>query len=246
MRSHKKNTFIIISSFVIASIFLFNSNIKPQISYGADTFKDLPDNQIDESLKKCKWYLDSLEPEKPVNIDSTPIYDIPLPSNTKPISEVIEKGKDIPLQFAYNDLNWKRPVYKTYWHTGPCSGGGRWSYVPERVNYALHRIFTTYPTASIYYDFVHNLGISDESDKFDFDYTNIDQIVLVAMQSNVKKIVTLDNQVILIVEPKRNGLQTLIIPKDTIQPSNKDEATIFQMVTPEGYEIDYSLINLVL
>ncbi|WFD10598.1 hypothetical protein [Tepidibacter hydrothermalis] len=244
MRLHKKNIFIIISSFIIASFFLFNSNIKSQISYGTDTFKDNPDNQIDESLKECKWCLDSLEPEKPLDIDSTPIYNIPLPSNMKPISEVIGKGKNIPLQFAYNDLNWTRPVYKTYWHTGPSGNGGRWSYVPERINYALHRIFTTYPTASIYYDFVHNLGISDESDKFDFDYANIDQVVLVAMQSNVKKIVTLDNQVIVIVEPKRNGLQTLVIPKNTVQPSSKDEATIFQMVTPEGYEIDYSLINL--
>jgi hypothetical protein len=61
------------------------------------------------------------------------------------------------------------------------------------------------------------------------------------MKSNVQKIVILNNQVIVVVEPTRNGLQVLTIPDELIQPTNKNEPIIYQMVTPEGYEIDYSL-----
>jgi len=219
---------------VIICVFVFIN----QISYGDDKIKDKPLTPN----KECENRLSSLEPPEGTNIDSSPIYDIPLPTNGKPIFEVIRKGKEIPLQFAYNNLNWKRPAYKEYWHTSPY--GGRWSYVPNRINYALHRIFTSTPTASISYDFEHDLGIVDESDKFNIDISNIHQIVLAAMQSDVKKIITLGNQVIVVVEPRRNGLQVLTIPEKLITPSNKEEAVIFHMVTPDGYEIDYSLMYM--
>jgi hypothetical protein len=239
MKSYKKWFYLIATCCIITLVLIYNySNIDKLFSYGTNK---LEDENINKEYKECKNRLDSLEPNEPINIDSCPIYNLSLPSNIQPASEVIEKGKDIPLQFAYNDMNWKRPAYKTYWHTTPT--GGRWSYVPTRVRYALHRIFTTVPTASIYYDFAHNLGIVEESKDFDFDHTNINQIVMVAMNSNVKKVVMLDNQVIVIVEPRRKGLQALIIPKNIIQPSNIDEAIVFQMVTPDGYEIDYSLFK---
>lgn len=240
MKSYKKITYIIIVCFVIISALVFSySNINNLLSYGTEKSKD---EDMVKKYTQCKNRLHSLEPDEAKNIDSWPIYGTSLPSNVLPVSEVLKRGKEIPLKFAYNDLNWQRPAYKSYWHTTP--NGGRWSYVPIRINYALHRIFATYPTASIYYDFVHDLGINEESRNFDFDYTDINQIVLVAMQSNIKKIITLGNQVIIIVEPMRSGLQVVAIPENIIQPSEKEEATIFQMITPDGYEIDYCLLNL--
>ena len=234
MKTDKRISYLILVPFVAICIFFSNS----QLSYGENKIKD----KVPSSIKECENRLSSLEPPEGTNISSSPIYNIPLPANVKPISEVIRKGKEIPLQFAYNDLNWKRPAYKDYWHTGPY--GGRWSYVPERVNYALHRIFTYIPTASISFDFEGNLGIVDESNKFNIDKSNIHQIILAVMQSDIKKIVTLDNQVIIIVEPRRTGLQVLTIPEKSINPLNKDESVIFQMVTPDGYEIDYSLMYI--
>jgi hypothetical protein len=40
-----------------------------------------------------------------------------MPSKTVPIDEVIAKGQEIPLDFIYNDPNWKRKAYKEYWHS---------------------------------------------------------------------------------------------------------------------------------
>jgi hypothetical protein len=52
-------------------------------------------------LKECKNRLNSLEPEKPISKDSEPIYNLPLPTNIKSVSEVLEKGKEIPLNEPY-------------------------------------------------------------------------------------------------------------------------------------------------
>lgn len=194
---------------------------------------------MSKEYQECKNRLKALEPKEAINIDSWPIYNIPFPPNVQPVSAVINLGNEIPLEFAYNNLEWQRPAYKFYWHTVPA--GGRFSYMPNRVNYSLHRIFASYPTASIMYDLEGNIGIMEESKDFDYDISNINQIVLIALQSDIKKVITLDNQIIVIVEPSRSGLQVITIPDDMIQPSNKDEAIMIQMITPDGFEIDYFL-----
>lgn len=180
-----------------------------------------------------------LEPEEPIDIKSTPIGNLPLPSKVFPIQDVIKEGKEIQIDFGYNDPDWIRPAYKTYWHSSV--SGGRWSYVPRRINYSLHKIFTSYQTTSIYYDFTHELGIWEESKSFDLD-NGLSNIALVVMDSNIKKIITYGNQVLVISEPKRTGLQVVEIHHSKIHPIDKDSPIMFQLVTPDGYELDYSLL----
>lgn len=62
------------------------------------------------------------------------------------------------------------------------------------------------------------------------------------MDSSIKEIKTYGNQVIIIVEPKRTGLQVLEIPDSKIQLMNTNLPIMFQLVTPDGYELDYSLL----
>lgn len=158
------------------------------------------------------------------------------------IPEVIKSGKNVLFEIVYNDPNWKRPAYRSYWHS--TVSGGRWSYVPSRNHYALHRLFATYPTASVYYDFVHELGISEESKNFKLTYTEpFEKIVIVVMQAEVKMIRTLDNQVVLVASPKRDGLQVLTINSKEIPLYKPQETILFQLATPNGQEIDYTLIK---
>lgn len=199
-------------------------------------------SQKNDPCISFKLRLEALEPKKPISIDSTPIPNIAQPSKMLPISEVIKNGKEIDIEWAYNDINWIRPAYKTYWHS--TVDGGRWSYVPMRINYALHRIFSTYRTSSFWYSIRNQLGIYDESLSFDFkDHYPLDYVTLIVMQSNVKRILTLGNQVVVIIEPKRTGLQVIDIPLSEIKQYNPKEPIIFQLVSPEGYEIDYSLFE---
>jgi hypothetical protein len=110
----------------------------------------------------------------------------------------------------------------------------------------MHTLFTTYPTASVYYDFIHDLGISEESNQFTLKHDGpYDYINTVVMKSQVQKILTYGNQVLLIAKPMRNGLQVIDIPVNKINPINVKENILFQLVTEQGDEIDYSLINFV-
>lgn len=190
------------------------------------------DHQVIAVLNTSIW---KIEPEKSQNIDDPPFPELPYPSKILPVSKVMENGKEIPLQFAYNNPDWKRQAYKEYWH----SSYGRWSYVPDRIHYAMHRIFVTYPTASVFYDFTHDLGIWDESDKFQIPArTPFENMVLVVMQTKVDKIVTLGNQVVVIGRPSLTGLQVLLIPSKDLMPYNSKESILFQLVSPDGDEID--------
>jgi hypothetical protein len=203
------------------------------IIFAASIICNFHDHQAIAVLSTSMW---KIEPETPKNIDDPP-FELPYPTKTVSVSEVMKNGKEIPLQFAYNNPDWKRQVYKEYWH----SSYGRWSYVPDRISYAMHRIFVTYPTASVFYDFTHDLGIWDESDKFQIPTrTPFENIVLVVMQTKVDKIITLGNQVVVIGRPSLNGLQVLLIPNKDLTPYNPKESILFQLVTPEGDEIDYT------
>lgn len=183
-----------------------------------------------------------LEPETPTNLDDPP-YDVPpIPENEVDIEEVLEKGVEIPFVMVYNDPKWKRPAFKEYWH----SKYGRWSYVPIRIHYALHRLFVTYETASRYYDFIHDLGIREES--FDFkkyeSISPLDYMQVVIMNTVVERVITYQNQVVIVGRPQRTGLQAINIPTINIQPIGTSQNILFQLVTPDGYEIDDTTIIL--
>jgi hypothetical protein len=185
--------------------------------------------------------LRQLEPEIPHDVASTHLHEIPLPTPVYSIQEVFDHGKSIDYKLAYNAADWVKPAYKTYWHS--TTSDGRWSYVPRRINYAMHDIFTTYATASIYYDFIHDLGINDESRYFQYDPSKpLETIMVVTMKSKIQEIITHGNQVVVVVEPSRTGLQVFPISHEALKQTDKNSSLLFQLVTPDGYEIDHSLI----
>jgi hypothetical protein len=229
---------VILSAFILAGVILAAAI-------------DLPDFRGNFGPKSIGAYSGN-EPDMPQDIDDPPYPELAMPSKTVSIIEVMEKGRDLPVEFIYNDPNWKRKAFKEYWH----SKYHRWSYVPIRLHYAMHRLFTTYPTASVYYDFIHDLGIAEESTKFkgylpvppknkSQKINPFQKIETVIMQTNVKRIVTYGNQVVLVGVPGRTGLQALVIPVESIKPFNSAENILFQLATPQGDELDYSIIDLV-
>lgn len=161
---------------------------------------------------------ENTEPITPVNIDDPPFSALTLPENEVPIKTVMSRGKEIPVDFIYNNPNWQRQAYKDYWH----SSYSRWSYVPNRIHYAMHKVFATYPTASIYYDFRHNLGIAEEILDFRQYITSsmspYKYLEVVIMNTSIEKIYTYENQVVIVGKPQRYGLQAIIIPVDEIKP----------------------------
>lgn len=186
--------------------------------------------------------LEHIEPEEPINLSDPPFFTVSLPENEFPIKTVINSGSEIPVYFIYNNPSWKRQSYKKYWH----SSYFRWSYVPNRIHYAMHRIFATYPTASVYYDFKHNLGIAEETLYFKKYVTSstspFTYLEVVIMNTSIHKIYTYENQVVIIGKPQRSGLQAIVIPANKIKPAGDNKEILIQLATLGGDEIDYTTI----
>lgn len=220
----------IIQAFVILSLVFFPISIKSAVN-------------DETSEAKLLRRLERLEPEKPINMDDPPFYKEPLPSKVLSISEVINKGKEIPIRFIYNNPDWKRQAYKEYWHSN--YSGGRWSRVPTLIHFAMHHVFTTPPTVSSQYNFIHNLGILNECDNFNYKgLVRFEYIETIIMQNKVNKIYTYGNQVILLATPQRTGLQNIAIPIEKLKPFNPDENILIQLAASDGGEIDYTTATL--
>jgi hypothetical protein len=195
-------------------------------------------NKLAERLKR-------LEPEEPKDIADPPFGQRALPSKLKPPQEIIRDGNNLPHKVLLDKPDWQRPAYKSYWHS---VSSGRWSYVPNRIHYAMHRLFSA-PTAALsnYYDFVHNLGLDEELANIQAQPQNADrerfigQIIVVVMQAKIEKVITRGNQVVIVARPQRNGIQALTVNKTDMKLDDPNETILLQLVTPEGDEIDYSV-----
>jgi hypothetical protein len=198
-----------------------------------------------QDAQKLAERLKRLEPDVPKDFTDPPFSQPPFPTKVNPIQDIIKRGEKLPYKMHLDKPNWQRPAYKAYWHS---VSGGRWSYAPNRLHYAQHRLFTT-PTAALsnYYDFVHNLALSEElmdvqAQPQDADRERfISQIMVVVMQAKIEKVLTSGNQVVIVARQQRNGVQALTVNKMDMKLNNPNEAVLFQLVTSEGDEIDYSV-----
>jgi hypothetical protein len=185
--------------------------------------------------------LKRLEPPEPVNIIELPFeaeVEKQYPSEAFPISQVMDKGTKIPFNEIKNIPDYKKPVYEKLWHS--TYGGGRWSYIPARIYYALHRLFTNYDIGlSNWYNFEHDLGLSIPM----FQDEKALDLYIVVFQTAVTKVYTKGNQVIIVGNPKRTGVIVITFKTGDVHPANKKELLLVQLATPSGHEIDYSLIN---
>lgn len=193
---------------------------------------------LEKIIKKLKERLYFLEPERPTDIIEPKLYNMKLPSKIYPIKEVIESSNEISFETIIDKPNYIRPIYEKHWH----STTGRWSYIPNRIRTAQHRLFTEYDIGlSNWYDFEHDIGfeIPMIQDKKALD------IYIVTFQTEITKVYTKGNQIVVVGYPKRNGVQVSTITTKDLKPANKKEFLLIQLVTPDGYEIDYTLISYV-
>ncbi|TQR19656.1 hypothetical protein [Psychrobacillus vulpis] len=193
-------------------------------------------DELNDLIKEMKHRLQRLEPTDAIQISDPPWSEQAFPSTVVPVSEVIENGTKIAFETILNKPDYKRPSYEAHWH----STTGRWSYVPNRIHYALHRLFINYDAGlSGWYDFEHNIGLSIPMFQ---NETDLD-LYIVVFQTEITDVYTKGNQVVVVGNPKRNGVQAITIKTSAIHPINKEEALLVQLVTPTGDEMDYALTS---
>jgi hypothetical protein len=242
MYIYRKHLFLFYSLFIIGSFLLPWSSAEASVE--PEDLKEMEKEKIElvEQIKKLKQRLSRLEPPKPIQIPDSPFpfeqgVEEQYPNDAVPISEVFKQGKRISFKIIKSEPSYKRPIYEEHWHS--TYWGGRWSYVPSRIHYALHRLYT-------YYD----IGISEELNfkqhvGIDFpifqNKTNLDLYIIV-FQTKVTDVYTKGNQIVIDGTPSRSGVEVLTVKTRDIQPTNKEKLLLVQLAT-NSYELDYSLIS---
>lgn len=227
---------IILSLLVVNCVALLSSveaSMNPQVLKKEN-------EELKEMIENLRQRMSELEPPMPVNIADPPWEEPTFPTKVKPISEIIHKGAKIPFDVIVNKPDYERLAYEKHWHSSV--GGGRWSYVPNRIHYALHRLFTQYDIGlSSWYDFEQNIGFSIPM----FQNENALDLYIVAFKTEVTDVYTSGNQVVVVGNPIRKGVQVITITTLDINPSDKAENLLVQLSTQQGHEIDYSTISYV-
>ncbi len=150
---------------------------------------------------------------------------------TVPLLELLDKGKEIHFKQLHHIDQYKRPMYDSDWRSGYFRG---WLDLTDKIANVHHRIFIFPPGASSNYDFAGQQGIRFFSIDF---FRNINLLIY---NFRVEAIKLYDNQVALIGEPKREGIQVVsIIQDDLLNQGVNTKDLLFQLTTPKGYEIDY-------
>lgn len=221
-------------------LIVFSVYLTPSYAQGLQNPQINDCQEVKKRAKGLEKRLTQLEPPNPTTIVKAPEQveaDKSYPTDTLSIPSVMDKGTSIRFKIIKNEPNYERPIYKEQWHS--TYWGGRWSYVPERIHYALHRLFTTYDIGiSGELNFKQNIGIDFPmfQNKTDLD------LYIVAFQIAVTDVYTKGNQIIVVGNPKRNGVQVLTIKTGDLHPSDLKKLLLVQLATPNGDELDYSLI----
>lgn len=150
---------------------------------------------------------------------------------TVPLLELMDKGKEIHFKQLHYIDQYKRPMYDSGWRSFYFR---RWLYLPYKIANAHHRMFIFPFGASSNFSFAGQQGIRNFSVDF---HRNINLLIY---NFHVEDIKLYNNQVALIGEPKREGMQVVsIIQDDLLNQGVNTKDLLFQLTTPKGYEIDY-------
>lgn len=217
-------------------------SIKPVAEYQMTELENLvkENHSLQQRLTK-------LEPASPVKIVGT--GSLPELITAQPVVTVVSEGIPVPFLAVYSDPAWVRPDYQPYWH----SSTDRSLSIPDLVGNAHHRLFVTSGNKVLWDETARSIGITElaEKLKLPIDGKNPgDVVIVVTFNHQVADIFVLNNQVVLLGNPARNGLQVLALNKEDLFPANSNRPEgknqgqyFFQLVTPDGYEIDWRQIS---
>lgn len=239
---------LVLYLFIVTLAFLVFALIQrePQV-----TIKPVNDARMKETARLAQENRDlrerllKIEPAAPVKI-VTPEQ----PASTVdslPVLAIMAAGNRIPFELVHEDGAWMRPAYQPYWH----SRQGQWSSVPDRIQNSYHRLFVTPWTESLWTETIHQVGIAELNDKIHlpvYDDDPANTIAIVAIRQKITDVLILNNQVLLVGTPARSGLQIITLNRQDLINSvsgellahNDNQDYLFQLATPDGYEVDFS------
>lgn len=151
---------------------------------------------------------------------------------TVPIHDVLSKGRGVAFNNDYTDECYKRPMYNSGWRDFYFRG---WLDIDAKVEDAHHRLFVFLYGGSSNFDFGGNQGIGELGVVVDYHrYINF-----LIYNFHVTDVKVFKNQVAIVGEPRRQGIEVVSILQDHLLEEGVDKKhLLFQLSTPKGYGID--------
>lgn len=157
---------------------------------------------------------------------------------TFPVQDILKNGKDVKFEVLSDYPSYLRPIYNPSWKDAYYRG---WLDLPNKNIEARHKLFIYPFGASSIYDFIGSLGIKDGTAG---DYHR--NIIFLIYGFNIESIKWYENQAVLVGNPLRTGFQVVsVVQDDLLSEGINTKDMLFQLCTPQGYEIDFIYGNVI-
>ncbi len=152
--------------------------------------------------------------------------------------EVLDKGRNIKFNILSERPYYLRPLYDPSWKGAYFRG---WLNLSDKNIEARHRLFIFPFGGSSNFDFTGSLGVDAGVSVNYHKNTNF-----LIYGFSVKSVKCYENQVVLLGEPLRAGLQIVsVVQDDLLSDGINTKDILFQLCTPQGYEIDFIYGNVI-
>jgi len=192
---------------------------------------------VEGELQKLLQRLRAIEPVEPQTITESyrdeKISEYLAEHETIPVEKILNEGKPIPFEVLTTNDTWKRPYYSKNWHSTFMDG--KFSSIQTITFLATHDYYILYGGASETSTLLNGIGLPIEATEIKRPGQGVG---ILSLNSRVKEIKLLDQQLLVVVEPQLKGFQTIWVKFSDMEIDNDRKPFFIQYVTPEGYLLE--------
>lgn len=176
------------------------------------------------------------------NISTDKRFTAPPPLTLHPLKNIILRGEEVSFRVLLDEPDYLRPVYAPDWKGFYFRS---WLYLPYKNMEARHKIFAFSMGGSSNFDLAGSLGFNPEN-SLQGPMDNHRNINFILYGFQVEAVKVFENQAALVGRPRQTGASIVSITQDDLLPEGTDTKDfIFQLSTPDGYEVDYLRQNII-
>lgn len=183
-------------------------------------------HSLQEENRRLTERISCLEPAEPYTIKTKKKISFPYTGR-----QVLDSGVSVEYRTLELNNQWERPIYNSVWHS-TCWNSPRFSYIPRLVEYNRHRVFIYEGGGSSWFDLSPAMGFNDQDSPLGIAFKTRYETAIIALEAKIIAVKRIENQITIVIKPVRKGYHII-----AVTGKNLDEM-VYQVVTPEGYELE--------
>ncbi len=152
-------------------------------------------------------------------------------------ANILNSGNSLLYKTIYSDEDYLRPIYVNSWRQAYYRG---WLYLPRKIIYARHNLFTYTGNLANIFDIEGELGFYPNISIDNDNYINF-----LIYDFDIESAAQYSNNIVFSGKPVKKGVHILAVKKEDINKyGNSYDNISVQLCTPAGYELDYQNVSL--